>query len=95
MTIVRIGVGLALLIAAATPGMAAPKKGESGYDPERQICKSRPVIGSRVARVRECATAAQWEDMKLQERTGLLRKQTNGSPGCMGCNATPSGDSPW
>lgn len=89
----KIVAGLALLAMAATPGLAAPKKGEPGYDPERQICKSRPVLGSRVKRVRECATAAQWEEMRLQERTGLMRKQVNGSPGCRGCDSTK--DTPW
>jgi hypothetical protein len=80
--LIRIAAGVAL--AAASPGAAAPKKGEPGWDPDREICKSRPVIGSRLARVRECATAQQWEDLKLQERLGLLRKQTNGSSGMSG-----------
>jgi hypothetical protein len=76
--------GLALLAAASAPGAAAPPKGKAGFDPDRQICKTRPVIGSRVKRVRECATAQQWEDMELQERMGLMRKQINGDPGCSG-----------
>jgi hypothetical protein len=73
-----------LALAAASPGSAAPKKGEPGWDPDREICKSRPVIGSRLQRVRECATAQQWEDLKLQERLGLMRKQTNGASGMPG-----------
>jgi hypothetical protein len=72
--------GLALLAALPATGLAAPRKGEAGWDPNREICKSKPVVGSRLQRVRECATAQQWEDMKLQERTGMLRKQTNGDP---------------
>jgi hypothetical protein len=94
MAVVRIAAGLALLLAGSAPAMAAPKKGEPGYDPDRQICKTKPVVGSRLKRVRECATAAEWEDMKLQERTGLMRKQTNGSAGDA---AVPAGgrDSPW
>jgi hypothetical protein len=73
----------ALLAAASAPGAAAPRKAKS-YDPNREICKSRQVVGSRVKRVRECATAQQWEDMELQERMGLMRKQFNGDPGCNG-----------
>ena len=76
--------GLALLPGVAAQAEAAPKKGVAGYDPERQICKTKPVVGSRLKRVRECATAAQWEDMKLQERTGLMRRQTNGASGMGG-----------
>ena len=82
--LVGIAAGLALLAAAPAPGSAAPKKGEAGWDPDREICKSRPVVGSRLKRVRECATAQQWEDMKLQERTGLMRRQTNGASGMGG-----------
>ena len=81
MTCVKIAAGLALLLAMAAPAGAVPKKGEPGYDPDRQICKTKPVVGSRLKKVRECATAQQWEDMKLQERTGLMRKQTNGDSG--------------
>ena len=93
MRIVCIAAGLAL-IGSATAAAAAPKKGETGYDPERQICKTKAVVGSRLKRVRECATAAQWEEMKLQERVGLMRKQTNGDPGGL---PVPVGgrDSPW
>ena len=81
---IRIAAGLALLVAASAAGAAAPKKGEAGWDPEREICKSKPVVGSRLNRVRECATAQQWEDMALQERLGLMRKQTNGASGMPG-----------
>lgn len=78
-----IGIAAALaLIAASAPGLAAPKKGEPGWDPDRQICKSKPVVGSRLKRIRECATAQQWEEMRLQEKMGLMRQQFNGAPGC-------------
>jgi hypothetical protein len=93
MKLVGIAASLALLAAASAPGAAAPpKKGEPGYDPDRQICKSKPAIGSRLKRIRECATAQQWEDMRQQERNGLLRRQFNGAPGCRGCDG--SQDSP-
>jgi hypothetical protein len=68
----------AALVAASAPGTAAPKKMP---DPNREICKSRPVVGSRVARMRECHSAAQWEDMKLAEQIGLGRQQYNGAQG--------------
>lgn len=84
MGLVRIVAGLTLIAAASAPGAAAPPKGKAGYDPDRQICKSRPVVGSRLKRIRECATAQQWEDMELAERMGLMRKQINGDPGCSG-----------
>ncbi|HEX6374984.1 MAG TPA: hypothetical protein VFZ91_04620 [Allosphingosinicella sp.] len=95
MDLIRIAAGLAVaaaMTAMTAPAAAAPKKGDAAYDPDRQICKTKPVVGSRLKRVRECATAAQWEDMKLQERTGLMRKQTNGDPGGIPVSAR---DSPW
>jgi hypothetical protein len=94
---------LAVLAAAAAPGLAAAKKGAGGDDdPNREVCKSRPVIGSRVQRVRECHSAEQWAEMELQERMGLMRKQINGDPGCNGdpavnpCGVRNGGrDTPW
>ena len=99
MDLVRVAAALALVAAAAPPAGAAPKKGEPGYDPDRQICKSKPAIGSRLKRIRECATAREWEEMELQERLGLMRKQVNGAPGCNGggsCGIDRGGkDTPW
>ena len=80
MTIVKAMAAAALLLAGSAQASAAPKKGEPGWDPNRKICKSKPVVGSRLKKVRECATAQEWEDMRLQERTGLMRRQTNGDP---------------
>ena len=81
MRIAAIAAGLALAL-AASPGAAAPKPGQAGDDPDRQICKSRPVVGSRLKRIRTCMTALQWEELKLQERLGMMRRQTNGDAGC-------------
>ena len=67
----------AALLAVSAPGVAAPKKAPAP-DPERIICKSQPVIGSRVARKRQCYTAQQWEDMELQDRLMMMTKQFNG-----------------
>lgn len=89
---------LALLLAGAGPTTAAPRKGEAGYDPERTICKSRSVVGSRVTRVRECHSALEWDELKLQERLGLARQQINGAPGCPQppCTMERGGkDTPW
>ena len=47
-------------------------------DPNRQICKSKPVVGSRLNKIRECHSAAEWQDMEMAERMGLMVKQYNG-----------------
>lgn len=75
---------LALLIAG--PAAAAPAgKDKKAWDPNREICKSKPVLGSRLQRIRECHTAQQWLEMKQQEQWGLRRQQFNGAPGCSEC----------
>jgi hypothetical protein len=58
------------------------------------------VLGSRLKRVRVCMTELEWEELKLQEQVGLLRKQFNGDPGCNGgggtsCRPMGSRDTPW
>ena len=78
MTMIRIAAGLAVLLAGMGPGAVAAKK---PVDPARQICKSKPVVGSRLKRIRECHTAAEWEDLALAEQVGLARQQINGADG--------------
>jgi len=70
--------------------------GKPGYNPNKMICVSRDVTGSRLQAVRECHTAQQWEDQKMQETVGLAMKQHNGDPGCnAGCAGLPKNDTPW
>lgn len=78
----RLTVAMVVLTAATAAGAA--KGDQSDADPNRQICKTKPVVGSRLKRIRECATAQQWEDLRLQERTGLMRRQVNGASGAGG-----------
>ncbi|HEX6374986.1 MAG TPA: hypothetical protein VFZ91_04630 [Allosphingosinicella sp.] len=89
MRILWVAAGLAL--AAAAPGFAAPKRDQAQADPGREICKSRPVVGSRLKKVRTCMTAQEWEDLELQEQLGLRQHQVNGAPGC---NHDPSPANP-
>jgi hypothetical protein len=68
--------------------------GKPGYNPNKMICVSRDVTGSRLQAVRECHTAQQWEDQKMQETVGLASKQHNGDAGGV---PIPMGgrDTPW
>jgi hypothetical protein len=75
-----IATALAVLAAGSGPGLAADKK-KKPFDPNREICKSKPAIGSRLQRIRECHSAQQWQEMKQQEQWGLRRQQFNGAPG--------------
>ena len=79
MKMTTIAAGLALLITGSAA--AAPPKPKKPYDPNREICKSKPAMGSRLKTYRECHTAQQWLEMKQQEQWGLRRQQFNGAPG--------------
>jgi hypothetical protein len=79
----------ALSLAAAPAQALLPRSnvpntgfGKPGYDPDKMICVSRGVVGSRLQTVRECHTAQQWQDQKAQEKLGLNRQQVNGDGGC-------------
>jgi hypothetical protein len=82
-----------LLVAAvlAAPGAGAAGRTKAKYNPDQMICESRQEIGSRLHRIRVCHTALEWEEVRMQERVGLMRKQYNGSPGA---GATNVNDAP-
>ena len=46
-------------------------------DPNRMICRSEPILGSRINVQRQCFTAAEWETMRQQNRMSIDRAQTN------------------
>jgi hypothetical protein len=97
---------LAVLAAAsgagghAAPAAAATATGKP-LDPNKMICETRQQVGSRLAGIRECHTPQQWEEMRRQERLGMLRKQGNGDHGCNLNAGDPCGvrnggkDTPW
>ncbi|HEX8573337.1 MAG TPA: hypothetical protein VF759_11365 [Allosphingosinicella sp.] len=58
MDLVRVAAAAALALATAVPAASAGAAATGGAsDPDRQICKSKPVLGSRLKRVRECHSA--------------------------------------
>lgn len=67
----------AALLAASAPGFAESRK-KASDDPERIVCRSKPSLGSRLARTRECHTAQQWQEMKEMDRLLMSIKQFNG-----------------
>ncbi|MBV9929684.1 MAG: hypothetical protein JO013_01910 [Alphaproteobacteria bacterium] len=99
-----IGILLALLAPTATHPAHGVQTGygKPGYNPDKMICVSRDMIGSRLQAVRECHRAQEWVDQEQQEHVGLMRKQFNGDPGCSGgnpaaCHPEIHGgrDTPW
>ncbi len=70
----------AIILAASVPALAAPEQAQSAQsqqqpkqvdsqtalDPNRKICKSEDLIGSRTGGSRICKTAAQWAAERKQ-----------------------------
>lgn len=83
MNVIRPAAAAALLAAFPAAGTAAPASASAkpAYDPNRLVCVNRDVIGSRLQRVRVCHTMLEWEEVRLQEKVGLMRKQYNGASG--------------
>lgn len=74
---------LALSLAATVPfsaPVAAPTQPSSALDPNERVCESIPVLGSRLAKRRICATRAEWEERKRQDRQAVeqIQKQIGG-----------------
>jgi hypothetical protein len=88
--IVAAGMIVAEMVAAQ--GADAAGRPKAKYNPDQLICESRDLIGSRLKRVRVCHTAQEWEEVRTQEKVGLMRKQYVG--GTSGGGVTPR-DTPW
>lgn len=56
---------------------ASPSTGQKPLDPNEMICEKQEVVGSRLATRRVCHTRAQWADLRLQDRQGIDKMQTN------------------
>ncbi|MEA3065235.1 MAG: hypothetical protein QOJ27_1681 [Sphingomonadales bacterium] len=82
MAFVRIAAAALLIAAVLAPqGAAAAGRARAKYNPNQTICESRDEIGSRLKKIRVCHTAQEWEEVRTQEKVGLMRRQFNGSPG--------------
>ena len=80
----------ALAIAATVPATAAaPAHAQStiANDPNEKVCENISVIGSRLAKKRVCATRAEWEEQRRQDRLAVdqIQKQIGGP-----CNTVPN-----
>ena len=54
---------------------AAEAKHDEASDPNRLICKREKAVGSRLASKKVCATAAQWAQMRADDRQAVERAQ--------------------
>ncbi|RYE56134.1 MAG: hypothetical protein EOP18_04815 [Rhizobiaceae bacterium] len=63
--------------AALAQDVAAPEEKKNNNDPDRVICKSEDVIGSRIVTKKKCMTAAQWKEQRRLSRMDIDRAQAN------------------
>jgi hypothetical protein len=58
----------------------------AALDPNEKVCENLTVVGSRLAKKRVCATRAEWEDRRRQDRQAVdqIQKQIVGP-----CQVTP------
>ncbi|MES2444972.1 MAG: hypothetical protein V4574_19275 [Pseudomonadota bacterium] len=73
MRTMMIVAGLALL---ATPAIAQQGGKKTSKDPNRVICKTTDVIGSRLQTKRTCMTAAEWQILEREQRSTTERIQS-------------------
>ena len=87
---------LILALAAAAPALAEPATPGSArppQDPNARVCRTTQVLGSRVGRLRRCATRQEWVEYDLEQRRQTQETLRQGTqPQCMTSRqATPGG----
>jgi hypothetical protein len=56
------------VVVTAQPADTPTTSGQPNMN--RVICRTRPVLGSRLNKLRECRTAAEWEGLRRQASSG-------------------------
>jgi hypothetical protein len=68
-------IAFALLATITAPVAARPESSSHNQDPNRVICRSEPVIGSRLQSKRTCLTSSEWARMERDQRETVDRIQ--------------------
>lgn len=63
------------LLAVASPALADPARPKSKLDPERIICRSDNVVGSRLQTLKVCMTARAWAEFSRDQRKDVEKIQ--------------------
>lgn len=68
---------LAVVMTASAPSLARsrPKDDAALNDPNRMICRTTEVIGSRLGTSKRCMTAMQWDQLEREQRATVDRIQ--------------------
>lgn len=69
--------------AVTPPAIGAPdSRLTASADPNRKICQEVGTIGTRLGKKKICATAAEWEERKRQDREEVDQRQRAARVGC-------------
>lgn len=72
-------VAFAVLAALAVPATARPANSQEKAnlsDPNRMVCRTAEIIGSRLGTKKTCMTAMQWDQLEREQRATTERIQT-------------------
>lgn len=64
-------------LALPSAGMAIRSENEDIGDPNRMICRTEQEIGSRLKKIRRCHTAAEWAEIKRENRRTIDKVQAH------------------
>lgn len=74
---------LTAVAAPPTPGpvaVPAATSGKKGQDPNRMICRTEEVTGSKLQSERRCMAAYQWKDYERRQKESVDLQQRNSMP---------------
>ncbi len=79
LTVLLVASSAAVALAAKAPiptaALEEQKPAEKQIDDDKPICRTIPVLGSRLQRNRVCMTKAEWAEQRLQDRMLIERSQ--------------------
>jgi len=67
---------LAAVVMAGHPPALAKDGDKDAKDPNEWICEKQTVIGTRLTTRRVCATRAEWDEKRRQDKDAIDRAQT-------------------
>ena len=66
--------GVVLLASVATTANAGHSSDKSLRDPNRVVCRTEDVVGSRLQTKKTCMTAMQWDQMEQQQQRRAVER---------------------
>jgi phage host-nuclease inhibitor protein Gam len=75
LTFLAVGLTITLALATGATAQQPATQSEEVGDQSRVICRTETQIGSRLSKIRRCHTAAEWAEVKRENRRVIERVQ--------------------